>query len=154
MSKEKDESLQNKNPLTETFNQLDVFLDYLFQPSTLKPIFDQVEQLFQETLSIPHISIDSYETTNEYVIIGKLPGIRKEQIVIDIFERYLTVKVDHHETSTSQLDEHNFFQKISQIGNFSKTFLLPIAIEESDLRASFQNDELKIVIPLNKKGPE
>lgn len=135
----------------ENMDQLQFYLEHLFQPSTLKPLFEHVEKMLLHAFPFPHISLEAYETENEYIIEGHLPNIKKEQITIDLFERYMTITIEHHE-QVSQNDEVQKRQKkTSTFGNISKTFLLPYPVKETDLQASFKHGELKIVIPLKKK---
>ncbi|WP_243290015.1 Hsp20/alpha crystallin family protein [Bacillus sp. FJAT-47783] len=141
---ERDEGQENKD-------QLQTYLEHLFQPSTLKPFFDQVEKMLHQAFPFPHISLDAYETENEYVIHGHLPDIKKEQIIINLFERYMTITIEHKEHVSQNNDVQKRYERMTTYGNLSKTFLLPYPVKETDLQASFHHGELKIVIPLKKK---
>lgn len=151
MVKKKDEGCNQNEEINENLSQFDLFLDHLFQPSTLKPLFDKIEKMVNEAFPFPHITLDSYETNEEFIIYGHLPGIKKEQIIIDLFERYVTVKIEHQEHREAQTNEQHSFEKVTTLGNVSKTFLLPHPIYDSDLQATFINNELTIKIPVHKK---
>ena len=148
----KDENSKDKLPeMIPEIEHLDHFFKQFFQSTSLKPLFDQFEQMLQHAFPFPHVSIESFEIENEYIIKGNLPGIKKEQILIDLFEQYITISITHKE-DVSQLDENKQeAYKAFSTGNLSKTFRLPHPVSDKDLNISFKNEELFIIIPLKRK---
>lgn len=150
MSKDKSSKDQFPEVIPE-MKQLHEFVDHFLQSTSLKPLFEQFEQMLQSAFPFPHVSIESVETDNEYIIKGYLPGIKKEQIIIDLFEHYITISVNHMEDLSKLNEEQKVAYKSFSIGNISKTFRLPHPVSDKDLNVSFKNDELTIIIPLKRK---
>ena len=99
---------------------------------------------------------DIYEEDNNYVVLMDVPGYNKEEINIDVDRGYLTVSlVRNMEESES---EKNYIRKERFYGTTKRQFYVPDALEE-DIKASFNDGVLKVVIPkrdetLNKKKIE
>ncbi|MDQ0161587.1 Hsp20/alpha crystallin family protein [Bacillus alveayuensis] len=126
-------------------------IDHFFNSTSIKNLFEHFEKIVSSSLPFPHVSIDSYETENEFIIKGHLPGIKKDQILIDLYERYLTVSIQHVEDVKEFDEKKKMTHYAKTMGNVSKTFLLPYPVSEEDLNASFRNEQLIITIPLKRK---
>lgn len=94
---------------------------------------------------------DIKEHKDSYSIIVDLPGYEKDNIKIDINDGYLTI--DAIESSNEEEKEKGkFVRKERYYGECKRSFYVGEEIEAEDVKASFKNGTLKLVVP--KKEPK
>lgn len=94
---------------------------------------------------------DIKEHKDSYSIIVDLPGYEKDNIKIDINNGYLTI--DAIESSNEEEKEKGkFVRKERYYGECKRSFYVGEEIEAEDVKASFKNGTLKLVVP--KKEPK
>lgn len=94
---------------------------------------------------------DIKEHKDSYSIIVDLPGYDKDNIKIDIDDGYLTI--DAIESSNEEEKEKGkFVRKERYYGECKRSFYIGENIEAEDVKASFKNGTLKLIVP--KKEPK
>ena len=94
---------------------------------------------------------DIKEHKDSYSIIVDLPGYEKDNIKIDINDGYLTI--DAIESSNEEEKEKGkFVRKERYYGECKRSFYVGEEIEAEDVKASFKNGTLKLVV--SKKEPK
>lgn len=94
---------------------------------------------------------DIKEHKDSYSIIVDLPGYEKDNIKIDINDGYLTI--DAIESSNEEEKEKGkFVRKERYYGECKRSFYVGEEIEAEDVKASFKNGTLKLIVP--KKEPK
>ena len=87
---------------------------------------------------------DVRETDNEYLICAELPGVNKEDISIDYSNNNLTIRAKRVEVHDDNKD--SYIRKERRYGEFSRSFYFD-NIKKENIRAKFENGELKIILP-------
>ena len=88
---------------------------------------------------------DVYENDGEYVVAMDLPGIDRATLDISVDDDRLTVKGHRAgEETTVQRQE-------CPRGNFLRTFSVPAAVNQKDIRADYKDGVLQVHLP---KQPE
>ena len=96
----------------------------------------------EETLSIP---VELHEKENEYSVKAELPGVKKEDLDIDIDETHITIKAkkeEEHKEETKYCKQSEF-----KYGEFSRTVYFPAEIDVEKTSAKLEHGVLKIVAP-------
>lgn len=88
--------------------------------------------------------IDVRETDRAFEIEVSLPGIKKEDIKIDLEDRTLTVSGERK--STREEDNVKYHLVESRYGSFSRTLTLPNNINRETIDADFTDGILRITI--------
>ncbi|WP_020403322.1 Hsp20/alpha crystallin family protein [Gracilimonas tropica] len=89
-------------------------------------------------------SVDISETENSFEISVALPGMKKEDISVDLDDGRLTIS---GERKFEKEDEgKNYHRLESGFGTFSRSFQLPDNIDESSIEAKYENGVLDITI--------
>jgi HSP20 family protein len=89
--------------------------------------------------------VDIEENENSYLFKAELPGVKKEDVSIEIDNRVLTIsgeKKEVHEESGK-----NVYRKESYSGSFSRSFTLPEHVSPDDADAKYENGILILSIP-------
>ena len=93
---------------------------------------------------------DIKEHEDSYELLVDLPGFEKENINISIENGYLTIQA---KTSSNKDDEQKgkYVRRERYAGEFSRSFYVGEDIADDDIKASFKNGILNIVIPKEEK---
>lgn len=118
-------------------------------------LFSEMERMFEDFGRMPKMSIKGQdfvpaceisETDTQYFMSMDLPGLKKEDIKVEIDENTLTVsgerkqeKKEGDETSTQYIERY--------YGTFTRSFALPSAVDAEKVEARYEDGVLKLEIP-------
>lgn len=128
------------------------YLHHFFEPSYFQSLLKPFQDLFEKTMSLPLFQLETFESEKELIVEGKLPGVKKEQIQIGLFDNVLTVSVQHRQQYEQANDQKQIVEMFASQGTCSKSFYLPPYADTTKMKASFENEKLVIVIPSRKKN--
>jgi len=89
------------------------------------------------------------EDEKAYYIEVDLPGVKKEDIKVDIKDNTLTISGERK--FKDEVKEDDYYKIETSIGKFSRTFTLPEDADVENIDAKSENGVLDIVIPKVKK---
>lgn len=87
---------------------------------------------------------DIRETEKEYVIEAEIPGVRKEDIKLDLRDDVLTIAVEHNEEINEERDK--FIRKERRFGSYSRSFYVDNVANEA-VTARYNNGVLTVTLP-------
>ena len=90
-------------------------------------------------------SVDIYETDEAIILKAELPGIKKEDVSVEVKDNVLTLKGVR--TEEKEIKEKNYYRKERAFGTFSRAFNLQHRIQPDKIKARFKDGVLKIEIP-------
>lgn len=126
-----------------TFNTLmnsdiiDNIVDSVFNNDAINNMINEIENMFS-------FDINLSERENEYIISGRLPGIRKQDIDIDYDNNYVTVKVTKNQFFSNG---SNFSVVIMQPGEKQIKDFYVGNVDPYGIKAVFKNEMLTIKVP-------
>ncbi len=89
--------------------------------------------------------MNAYGSTDEIVIDFELPGVDPKNVEFSVLEDTLTLKA-HRELPT--LKENQVWQRQERAGgDFERTLKLPFKVDPNQVKASFKNGVLNVVLP-------
>lgn len=106
-----------------------------------------LENMFDEYLPSKIDSMmrcDVYEKCGCFYIEMDLPGVKKEEISLEVRDNYLTVKVE--KSDANNVDDRNYLRKERVYGSYERSFSIE-NLDYEKVDASFENGILKITIP-------
>jgi HSP20 family protein len=107
-------------------------------------VFNQVQARDEKDLAfIP--TVNTREGDDAYYIEVELPGVKKEDISIDVDENTLTISGERK--IKDEHKEDNFYKVESLYGKFERSFALPEDVDSDNIEASSSNGVLEIKIP-------
>ena len=89
--------------------------------------------------------VDIYETDEAIILKAELPGIKKEDVSVEVKDNVLTLKGVR--TEEKEIKEKNYYRKERAFGTFSRAFNLQHRIQPDKIKARFKDGVLKIEIP-------
>ena len=97
------------------------------------------------------LAIDAYQTPDEIVIRAPIAGVKPEDLEISITDDIVHIKGERKSTEETQSD--NFFAQECYWGTFSRSYILPIAVNADKADATMtKNGILVIKIPKLEKS--
>lgn len=118
------------------------------------PFRDLFGDDFYSTFGLPAVSaqpntwtptVDISESDKEFTIHAELPGVKKEDIKLQIDEDVLTIQGERKFEKTEESRE--FRKRERSYGSFVRTFQLPEGVDQELIKASFKEGVLDISIP-------
>lgn len=97
------------------------------------------------------IKADIRETEKEYIIDAEMPGVRKEDIKLDLRDDTLTISVEHNEEVNEE--KENYIRKERRFGSFSRSFYVE-NVKHEDVSAKYNDGILTVNIPKAEAGKE
>ncbi|MCG8374458.1 MAG: Hsp20/alpha crystallin family protein [Balneolales bacterium] len=89
-------------------------------------------------------SVDISETDTQFEISAELPGIKKENINVDLEKSRLTISGERKMKNEEK--GKNFHRVETQYGSFTRSFYLPDTIDEDSVQAKYEDGILNITI--------
>ena len=94
---------------------------------------------------------DVIETEREIRVITEMPGLRSENIEVDVENNVLTIRGEKREERTEG-QEGKYHLAERRYGTFTRSFVLPRDVDAENINASFDNGVLTVVIPKSERA--
>jgi len=103
-------------------------------------------------LKTKEFPVDIKEKGNFLIIEAEIPGMKKENIEINLTENMLTIKAEKKEKKEEK-EEGYLHRERSYLG-FHRSMSLPVSVIPEKAKASYEEGILKIVVPKKEKKPK
>ena len=90
------------------------------------------------------IPVDMHQTLNEVVIKAELPGVKQEEVEINISGDVLTIK---GETKYENVEQGDYLCHECRYGSFNRSITLPGGLKSDKAEATFEDGILTLIIP-------
>jgi len=95
------------------------------------------------------LSIDVYQDEDNVYVLAPVAGVKISDVNISITDEVITIRGDR-KPNHGVPGEHHFTQECYW-GPFSRSYVLPIAVESGNAKATLKDGLLTIVIPKDSK---
>lgn len=120
--------------------------------------FDLFDDLFNDnyTSKTPAnlMKTDIMEKNGYYELNMEVPGIQKEDIQLELKDGYLKITATRNSNNEEKDDQGRIVRQERFSGSCSRSFYVGDNVKQQDIKASFENGELKITIPTQAKKEE
>ena len=119
------------------------------------PVFDNLFDDFLTTDSQGTSSVmktDIVEKDGNYELSIEMPGVKKEDIQMELKDGYLNVTASHNTDKEDKDKEGRIIRQERVSGSYSRSFYVGEDIHTEDVKASFNNGELIVTVP--KEAPK
>ncbi|KAF8645728.1 hypothetical protein AX16_007596 [Volvariella volvacea WC 439] len=93
----------------------------------------------------PRMDLHENKEQNLVTATFELPGIKKEDVHIDVHNGRLTVSGETN--VSSEHEEKGYAVRERRYGKFSRTLQLPTGVKDTDIRAAMENGVLTVTFP-------
>lgn len=121
-----------------------------FVPSKMSLFDNAFDDLFNDSFFRTNSGVmktDIKEKDGSYLLDVELPGFKKEDIHLNLENGYLTIEANHNIENSEKDQEGNVIRRERSYGSCSRSFYVGDAITEEEIKAKYENGELKIFLP-------
>jgi HSP20 family protein len=113
-------------------------MDRLFDDAFTRPL-----RLNDGYLTVP--AVDMFQTDNEIVVKAAIPGVKADDVQINVTGEVLTIKGETREKEETK--EKAYHLREQRWGSFERTIALPADVVADKAKAEFENGILTITLP-------
>ena len=88
--------------------------------------------------------IESFQRGNQFIVRADLPGLKKEEVALEINDDSLTIQGERHDEHEEERE--GFFTSERTYGNFYRVVPLPEGAIPDSAKASFKNGVLEVIV--------
>jgi len=115
-------------------------------------LFDDVLPAAEEEMGLYNWQplVDTFEKDNAIEIRAELPGIKKEDVDIDVRDNVLTVSGER--SHDEDVNEGDFYRRERFYGKFQRAITLPDNVDTDNIDAQYDEGVLKITVPKTEES--
>lgn len=95
------------------------------------------------------LAIDVYQTDDAVVVKAPIAGVKPDDVRVTITDEVVTLEGERHDDQS--VDRGNYFAQECYWGRFSRSFVLPVAVDADSAEAQLKHGILTIRIPKQAK---
>ena len=92
-------------------------------------------------------AIDVVREEDHLVLRADLPGIKPEEVKIEVEDDILTISGEHEERTEAK-DKDNYVRRERRYGSFSRSMALPAGVDAKKIKAKTHEGVIEVTIPL------
>ena len=97
---------------------------------------------------------DVREKDGKYILDVEMPGYKKEDVKISLYNGTLTISAERHSSNEEKDDAGRMIRQERYSGSCSRSFYVGEGIKDTDVHATFTDGILKIELPTEQKKEE
>lgn len=101
-----------------------------------------------ERLAMP---LDVQETDNAIVVKASMPGVKPEDVQVEVKDGYLSIRGETKEEKVEEKGTYHLRER--RYGAFQRTISLPSPVDESKAEAKLVNGVLELTLPKAEAAP-
>ena len=106
--------------------------------------------VWSQTGSVWEPRVDVYEKGDHLVVKAELPGVKKEDIEVELEQESLIIRGQRHEEH--EVREEQFYRSERSYGSFYRRLPVPEGVRAEDIHASFADGVLEVRMPKPKEA--
>ena len=142
-----DDKMKPEPPFGELIRSMQNFFNEKPMRGFLQSMDEFLKSPFPQGFGFP---IDTVDNGKEYIVSAELPGIKREQIQLNIQGHLLTISINNHQVELDEDEINQVFKQKHYQQYSSRTIALPQAINEKKIKANYRDGLLQIRIPQEK----
>jgi len=125
---------------------------------TLEPLENRIRRLFD--VSLPTLGVEEaigwmpaselLEQEDEFVLTMELPGVRKEDVSIELENNVLTISGEKKDDTEEKSARRHMWERC--YGGFTRTLALPSSVDPGAIEAAFDDGVLRVVLPKTREA--
>jgi len=104
----------------------------------------------QENLMAWDPNTDIYEDKDGYIFKVELPGVKKEDLEIELNNQTLTIKGEKKDSQEIKKEHYHRIETIS--GSFYRSFRLPKTVDSQSIKANLKDGILEVRVPKQEEA--
>jgi HSP20 family protein len=133
------------DPLRDRFTEMPRLMDRLDELLTERwaPVWGALRGPEEMASRLP--PVDVFEEGNELVAKVELPGLKKEEIEVEV--GHATLTISGRKAKEEKVERKNYFRFERSSGSFTRTIRLPAEVELEKAKAQYTDGVLTVRVP-------
>lgn len=90
-------------------------------------------------------SVDIHETEESFELSVELPGVRKEDVILEVKDSILSIRGERR--SEKEVTEKSVHRIERRYGEFTRAFKVPSNVDASGVKAAYKDGVLQVTLP-------
>jgi HSP20 family protein len=90
-------------------------------------------------------AVDVFDTSDAVVLKAELPGMKIDDIQIEVDDNVLTIKGER--TFEEKVDEERYYRVERRYGSFQRSLALPQGVKPDEIEATYEDGILEVTVP-------
>lgn len=118
---------------------------------------DLFDSMFDDAFSAPIFRSESLMKTDirkkdgSYMLDIEMPGYKKEDIQISLYNGTLTISAQHNATNEEKDEKGQLIRQERYSGTCSRSWYVGTAVKDTDVKASYNDGVLTVTVPSAEK---
>jgi len=111
-----------------------------------------IDRFFEEELTSSrwYPAVDIQEKDGKYILKAELPGMKKDDIHVDIENGVLSIKGERKLEDEEKKENYHRIERV--YGTFRRSFRLPENVKEDQIKAKYKDGILEITLPIKEEA--
>ena len=96
-----------------------------------------------------NLALDVVDRDDKYVVRADLPGLKPEEVKIEVEDDVLTISAEHEESEEEKKDD--YVRRERRYGAFSRSMSLPKGVTADQIEATAKDGVVEVSIPKPKE---
>ncbi len=118
---------------------------------------DEIDRLFEDFLPVRSgerrdyyaevwaPAVDIYETKDDVIVKAELPGMKKDDIKINIVDNSLVIEGEKKQEK--EVKEENYYRVERRYGAFRRVIDIPVPVKTDEVEAVYKDGVLEVKLP-------
>ncbi|TMU86798.1 Hsp20/alpha crystallin family protein [Bacillus sp. BHET2] len=139
--------MSNDSSNNKGFGDLIHSMNEFFHERPMKGMLQSIDEFFTSSANpFGSFPVELTETDDHYIVTAELPGVKKDQIQLDVFPQYITISVSHQEIYSEENEQHQMIRRKQSMKKSSRTVPFPRAVNEKNVKAAYHDGLLTVEI--------
>jgi HSP20 family protein len=94
--------------------------------------------------------VDVFEDKDGIKLVAELPGVKADDVKISLENYTLTLRGEKKQVAEETIEKVHRYER--SYGSFERTFTLPSTVDSENIRASFEDGVLTVMLPKVEKA--
>ncbi|NKE04838.1 MULTISPECIES: Hsp20/alpha crystallin family protein [Mesobacillus] len=121
-------------------------MNQLMQEKPVKGILQSIDDFFRQPFPHSPFNVALNETEKEYIVKAELPGVKRDQISINIINNSLTILVNQTDVTSEINDIAKTERHMASTRQLSRTIPFSVPVNERKTRASYRDGLLEVKV--------
>ena len=114
-------------------------------------LFDEMERSFFKGSELGDFRADIRDTGDAYELEADLPGVKKEDIKVDLDNNYLTISAERHAEKDEKDKKGHYVRRERSYGSYSRSFDVT-GVQTEQITAEYTDGVLKLHLPKKQEA--
>ncbi|MCA1054595.1 Hsp20/alpha crystallin family protein [Rossellomorea aquimaris] len=137
------DSSKKKNGFGDLMQSMNEF----FHEKPMRGMLQSIDEFFTSAANpFQSFPVNLKEHDHHYLIVAELPGVKKEQINLEVFPNFVTITITDMLHYTEENEKHQVIKSKQTMNRSSRTIPFPSVVNEKDVKASYKDGLLQIKV--------